>query len=78
VAQAAGSNAIGVLLTGMGDDGASGLLEMREAGAWTIAQDERTSVVWGMPGEAVAAGAAREVLGLDAIASRLVKVMLEA
>ena len=53
VAQQAGYNAIGVLLTGMGKDGAQGLKEMREAGSPTIAQDEATSVVWGMPGEAV-------------------------
>jgi two-component system chemotaxis response regulator CheB len=67
VAQTAGSNAIGVILTGMGHDGALGLKEMREAGAHTIAQDEASSVVWGMPGEAVALGAAAEVLPLDAI-----------
>jgi two-component system chemotaxis response regulator CheB len=71
VAQQAGRNAIGALLTGMGRDGARGLLEMREAGSATIAQDEASSVVWGMPGEAVALGAADEVLPLDAIARRL-------
>src|SRR5262249_14635656 len=53
VAQQAGANAIGVILTGMGKDGALGLKEMRDAGSPTIAQDEATSVVWGMPGEAV-------------------------
>ncbi len=53
VAQQAGHNAIGVLLTGMGRDGAQGLKEMREVGSPTIAQDEATSVVWGMPGAAV-------------------------
>jgi two-component system, chemotaxis family, protein-glutamate methylesterase/glutaminase len=68
VAQNAGRNAIGVLLTGMGKDGARGLKEMREAGSRTIAQDEATSVVWGMPGEAVALGAAEQVLALEAIA----------
>ena len=67
-AQNAGSNAIGVLLTGMGDDGAKGLLELQEAGAPTIAQDERTSVVWGMPGAAVKLGAADKVLPLCRIA----------
>jgi two-component system, chemotaxis family, protein-glutamate methylesterase/glutaminase len=67
VAQQAGSNAIGVILTGMGADGALGLKEMREAGAETIAQDEATSVVWGMPGEAVAMSAASHVLPLPAI-----------
>ncbi len=67
VAQEAGRNSIGVILTGMGRDGAIGLLEMREAGAPTIAQDEATSLVWGMPGEAVTIGAASEVLPLDRI-----------
>jgi two-component system chemotaxis response regulator CheB len=69
VAQQAGANAVGVILTGMGKDGAIGLREMREAGAPTIAQDEATSVVWGMPGEAVAIGAATQVLPLDAISA---------
>ncbi|WP_129135805.1 chemotaxis response regulator protein-glutamate methylesterase [Luteimonas sp. YGD11-2] len=71
VARAAGANAIGALLTGMGDDGARGLLEMREAGAATLVQDEATSVVWGMPGAAVKLGAASETVPLDAIAARL-------
>ncbi len=71
VAQQAGFNSIGVLLTGMGKDGALGLKEMREAGSPTIAQDEATSVVWGMPGEAVQIGAAVEVLPLQKIASRV-------
>lgn len=71
VAQEAGFNAIGVLLTGMGKDGAAGLKEMREAGSPTIAQDEATSVVWGMPGEAVQIGAAAEVLPLAQIAPRV-------
>ncbi|MEZ5543373.1 MAG: chemotaxis response regulator protein-glutamate methylesterase [Pseudomonadota bacterium] len=70
-AQTAGPNAIGVLLTGMGDDGALGLKEMQEAGAFTIAQDERTSVVWGMPGAAVKLGAADQVLPLERIAGTL-------
>src|SRR5262249_46802876 len=69
VAQNAGRNAIGMLLTGMGKDGARGLLEMREAGSRTIAQDEATSVVWGMPGEAVALKAAEKVLPLQEIAA---------
>lgn len=73
VAQAAGPNAVGAILTGMGDDGAAGLQEMREAGAFTIAQDERTSVVFGMPGEAVRRGAATEVLPLADIARALLK-----
>jgi two-component system, chemotaxis family, protein-glutamate methylesterase/glutaminase len=71
VAQQAGFNAIGVLLTGMGKDGALGLKEMRDAGCTTIAQDEATSVVWGMPGEAVQIGAAVEVLPLLKIAPRV-------
>jgi two-component system chemotaxis response regulator CheB len=71
VAQEAGYNAIGVILTGMGKDGAQGLLEMRQAGSPTIAQDEATSVVWGMPGEAVAIGAAVEELPLQRIAPRV-------
>lgn len=74
VAQNVGPNAIGVLLTGMGNDGAQGLLEMQSAGAPTIAQDERTSVVWGMPGEAVKLGAADEILPLDRIASRIIQL----
>ncbi len=68
-AQAAGPNAAGVILTGMGDDGAGGLLEMREAGALTIAQDEATSVVFGMPREAIRRGAAKFVTPLDRIAA---------
>ena len=67
VAQQAGRNAVGVILTGMGQDGALGLKEMRDAGAETIAQDEATSMVWGMPGEAVAMNAACHVLPLPAI-----------
>jgi two-component system, chemotaxis family, protein-glutamate methylesterase/glutaminase len=72
VAQAAGPNAVGVIMTGMGDDGAEGLLEMRQAGAQTIAQDEATSVIFGMPKEAIARGAAEEVLALGEIASAIV------
>jgi len=71
VAQQAGRNAIGVILTGMGKDGAAGLKEMRDAGSPTIAQDEATCVVWGMPREAVALGAAVQVMGLHEIAARL-------
>jgi two-component system chemotaxis response regulator CheB len=71
VAQNVGQNAVGAILTGMGDDGARGLLEMREVGSWTVAQDEKSSVVWGMPGEAVKLGAAAEVLPLDRIAGAL-------
>lgn len=71
VAQNVGPNAVGVILTGMGEDGARGLKEMMEAGAHTIAQDEASSVVWGMPGTAVRLGAAKQVLALQRIASEL-------
>jgi len=71
VAQNVGANAIAVLLTGMGADGAVGMKEMQAVGSPTIAQDERSSVVWGMPGEAVKLGAADEVLALNKIADRL-------
>jgi two-component system chemotaxis response regulator CheB len=70
-AQAAGPHAAGIILTGMGDDGAGGLLEMREAGSLTIAQDEATSVVFGMPREAIRRGAAKVVLPLDRIATAI-------
>ncbi|MEJ0007398.1 MAG: chemotaxis response regulator protein-glutamate methylesterase [Steroidobacteraceae bacterium] len=75
VARATGARSIGVLLTGMGRDGAQGLLEMRNAGSQTIAQDESSSVVWGMPGEAVALGAAQLVLPLSAIAAKLIALV---
>ncbi len=71
VAQSAAGNAIGVILTGMGDDGARGLLEMRQAGAPTLVQDEASSVVWGMPGSAVKLGAAEETVPLERIAERV-------
>lgn len=74
VAQAAGPNAIGVILTGMGNDGADGLAEMRTAGAATIAQDETTSVIFGMPREAIARGAACDVLPLGAIAGAVLRL----
>jgi two-component system chemotaxis response regulator CheB len=74
VAEFAGKNAIGVLMTGMGDDGANGLLEMRDAGARTLAQDEATSVVFGMPAEAIKRGAAEEVVGLGTIARRVMEL----
>jgi two-component system, chemotaxis family, protein-glutamate methylesterase/glutaminase len=70
-AQAAGPHAAGVIMTGMGDDGASGLLEMREAGALTIAQNEATCVVFGMPREAIRRGAAKFVTPLDKIAATI-------
>ena len=76
VAQNVGVNAIGVLLTGMGADGAQGLKEIQEAGAPTIAQDQKTSVVWGMPGEAVKLGAADKVLALDAIPKNILDFVM--
>ncbi|WP_126454256.1 protein-glutamate methylesterase/protein-glutamine glutaminase [Sulfuriflexus mobilis] len=72
VAQNVGPNAIGVILTGMGDDGAIGMKEMQEAGAPTIAQDEKTSVVWGMPGEAVKQGGVDVILALQEIPNKLI------
>ncbi len=71
VARSAGRNAVGALLTGMGVDGAKGMLAMREAGAYTVAQNEATCVVYGMPREAVKIDAAIEVLPLDSIADAL-------
>ena len=74
VAQNAGRNAIGAILTGMGKDGARGLKEMLDAGSRTIAQDEATSVVWGMPGEAVSLGAAQYVLALETVAGKILSL----
>jgi len=71
VAQASGPNAVGVILTGMGDDGAAGLLEMRQSGAVTLAQDEKTSVVFGMPRAAIARGAVDAALPLDCLPAAL-------
>lgn len=72
-AKYAGANAIGVIMTGMGDDGARGLLEMKEAGAKTVAQDEKSCVVFGMPKEAIKLGAADKILPLDNITSYVIK-----
>jgi two-component system, chemotaxis family, protein-glutamate methylesterase/glutaminase len=71
VARSAGRNAIGAILTGMGADGAKGLLALRQAGARTIAQDEATSVVFGMPKVAIELGGAEQVVPLDDIAHRM-------
>ena len=73
VVQAAGASSVGVLMTGMGDDGADGLLEMKQAEAFTIAQDEATCVVFGMPREAILRGAASEVLPLSLIPSAILR-----
>lgn len=73
VARHAGANAVGAIMTGMGDDGAHGLLEMREAGALTIAQDEASCIVFGMPREAIRLGAAEKVVPLDHLASALLR-----
>ncbi len=72
VSQNAGKNAVGIILTGMGNDGAAGLKEMMESGARTFAQDEKSSVVWGMPGEAVKLGAADSILPLNQVADRII------
>ncbi len=68
-----GKNVVGAILTGMGDDGARGMLEMRDAGAYTIAQNEASCVVYGMPKEAVAMGGVEKTLSLEKIASALVR-----
>jgi len=73
VAENAGPNAMGVLLTGMGEDGAGGLRSMRDAGAYTVAQDEASCVVFGMPKVAISLNAACDVLPLDAIPARVVE-----
>lgn len=72
-ARYAGKNALGAILTGMGSDGAEGMKEMYDTGAWTCAQDEATSVVYGMPKEAVAKGGVKKVLSLNKIASALIR-----
>ncbi|MGS2723809.1 CheB methylesterase domain-containing protein [Porticoccus sp. GXU_MW_L64] len=66
---------VGVLLTGMGKDGAKGLLAMHKQGAYTIAQDEASSVIWGMPGEAVRLGAVNDVAAIDDMAEKIASVL---
>jgi len=78
VAQQVGPSAVGVILTGMGDDGARGLREMRDAGAPTIAQDEATSVVWGMPGAAVRMSAVDEIVPLSQVAETITRLVEKA
>jgi len=75
VARYAGANALGIILTGMGKDGAAGMLDMKNAGAVNIAQDERSSVVFGMPKEAIALGAADYVLDINSIAGKAVSLL---
>jgi two-component system chemotaxis response regulator CheB len=77
LARLSGSKAVGVLLTGMGEDGARGLTEMKKAGAFTIAEDETTAVVYGMPAAAVRAGGVSVSLPLDLIAARLQQLVAE-
>jgi two-component system chemotaxis response regulator CheB len=72
-ARYAGRNCVGVIMTGMGDDGARGMLEMKDAGALTIAQDEKSCIVFGMPREAIKRGAVETVLPLDSIAAAIIK-----
>ncbi len=72
-ARYAGSNAVGVIMTGMGDDGAKGMLEMKDAGSYTIAQDEKSCVVFGMPNEAIKLGGVDKILPLDSIAGAVLR-----
>ena len=74
IANQVGRNAIGVILTGMGDDGADGMVEMKQSGAITIAQDEQSSVVWGMPGEAVKRNCVDEILPLNRVSGLLISL----
>jgi len=74
-AQYAGANSIGVILTGMGSDGAEGLLEMKRSGAKTIAQDEKSCVVFGMPNVAIKLGAADKIVSLDQVAQEIVRMV---
>jgi two-component system chemotaxis response regulator CheB len=71
VAQVAGRNALGIIMTGMGDDGARGMREMHDAGAATLAQDEASCVVFGMPKEAIKLGAVDREIALDQIATEI-------
>ena len=73
MAKCAGANAVGAILTGMGDDGAKGLLNMRKSGAHTIAQNEASCVVFGMPKEAIDAGGAEKVAPLSNIAQTMLQ-----
>jgi two-component system chemotaxis response regulator CheB len=70
-----GAEVVACLLTGMGRDGAAGLLAIRQAGGFTIAQDEATSVIYGMPREAASIGAAQSILALEEIGSQIAKLL---
>jgi two-component system chemotaxis response regulator CheB len=72
-ARYAGKNAVGVIMTGMGDDGAKGMLELKQAGAFNIAQDEASCVVFGMPREAIKLGGVDKIVSLDRIAAEVLK-----
>ena len=78
VAKCAGANALGVIMTGMGDDGAAGLLEMHTAGARTVAQDEESCVVYGMPKEAVKRGGVEKTVSLHAIGREIMAQLFTA
>ena len=73
-ARYAGKNAVGVIMTGMGDDGAKGMKEMKEVGAINIAQDEATCVVFGMPNEAIKQGGVDHIMGLEKIAFKVLNL----
>jgi two-component system chemotaxis response regulator CheB len=73
-ARYAGKNCVGVIMTGMGDDGARGMGEMKEAGAVTVAQDEKSCVVFGMPQEAIKRGAVDRVVSLENIAQQILRL----
>ncbi|MGA3115796.1 MAG: chemotaxis response regulator protein-glutamate methylesterase [Syntrophobacteraceae bacterium] len=73
-ARYAGNNAVAIIMTGMGDDGAAGILEMKEAGAFTIAQDEKSCVVFGMPQEAIKRGGIRKIMTLESIAGEVLRI----
>lgn len=75
-AKVLGSSAVGVMLTGMGKDGAAGMLEMHKAGAYNIAQDEKSCVVFGMPREAIALGAVDEIVPLEEMAERVLSALV--
>jgi len=77
VAQNVGPNAMGVMLTGMGADGAEGMLEMKQRDSYNIAQNEETCVVWGMPGAAVKIGAVDKELGLGLVAKEIIRYCIE-